>query len=196
VLCLDAKILLHHRRVLGRLLCCHAAILTKQTMLNIMDNELIHQAEILGQLLKSKGLKIAVAESCTGGGICQLLTEIPGSSAWFECGFITYSNLSKIKMLGVKPETLKNFGAVSKEVANEMAEGAFKNSEADYAVSVTGIAGPDGGSVQKPVGTVFIALQNSETNKCYKKNFAGNRHEVRQQAMLFSLGALLEFINL
>ena len=161
-----------------------------------MDNELILLAENLGQLLKSKGVKIAVAESCTGGGICQLLTEISGSSAWFECGFITYSNQSKMQMLAVKPETLANFGAVSKEVALEMAHGALKNSAANYAISVTGIAGPDGGSVQKPVGTVFIALKNKKKEVCYQKYFQGDRHEIRQQAMRFSLNAVREFVNL
>lgn len=159
-----------------------------------MDNELIQLAENLGQFLTQKNLKIAIAESCTGGGICQLLTEIAGSSQWFECGFVCYSNTSKMKMLEVKAETLENFGAVSKETAIEMAQGALKNSEADYSVSVTGIAGPGGGSAKKPVGTVFIALQNAHKSVSYEKHFEGVRHEIRQQAILFALTALLDFI--
>lgn len=160
-----------------------------------MDTELIHLAETVGQLLKKNFLTIAIAESCTGGGICQLLTEISGSSSWFECGFICYSNHSKSKMLGVKAETLENFGAVSKETAIEMAHGALKNSGADYTISVTGIAGPEGGSLEKPVGTVFIALQNKTTHRCYQMYFDGTRHEIRQQTIRFALTALQEFIS-
>lgn len=157
-----------------------------------MENELIKLAEHLGQTLRAGNLKLAIAESCTGGGICQLLTEIAGSSHWFECGFVTYSNNSKIQMLDVKRETIENFGAVSKETAIEMAQGALANSEADYTISVTGIAGPDGGSVEKPVGTVFIALQYGEQSICYKKHFSGNRHEIRQQSIKFAFEAMLK----
>ena len=153
----------------------------------MMEFQLIQQAENLGQVLKGRGLKIALAESCTGGGICQLLTEIAGSSQWFECGFVTYSNASKIKMLGVKTETLATFGAVSQETALEMAQGAFTRSAADYTVSVTGIAGPDGGSVEKPVGTVFIALARSDSQRCYQQYFQGTRHDIRQQTIHFAL---------
>lgn len=161
-----------------------------------MDNELITLASDLGHILQAKGLTIAIAESCTGGGICQLVTSCAGSSLWFERGFVTYSNNSKMQMLGVKPETLENFGAVSKETAQEMAEGALKHSEADYAVSVTGIAGPDGGSIEKPVGTVFIALQNAKQSICYEKHFSGTRHEIRQQSIRFALESLLELISI
>jgi nicotinamide-nucleotide amidase len=163
-----------------------------------MDNELIKLASDLGHILQAKGLTIAIAESCTGGGICQLLTSCAGSSAWFERGFITYSNNSKIQMLGVKVETLKDFGAVSKETALEMVRGALENSEADYAISVTGIAGPNGGSMEKPIGTVFIALQNAVQSICHEKHFTGSRHEIRQQTVKFALEALLKssLINL
>lgn len=159
-----------------------------------MDKELIKLAEHLGQTLRHKGLKLAIAESCSGGGICQVLTEIAGSSQWFECGFVCYSNTSKMRMLGVKTDTLKNFGAVSKQTAIEMVSGALRNSEADYAVSVTGIAGPEGGCVEKPVGTVFIALQSGDKCLCYEKHFEGTRHEVRRQAILFALKALQDLV--
>ncbi len=159
-----------------------------------MDKELIELAEHLGQALSGKGLKLAIAESCTGGGICQVVTEIAGSSQWFECGFVCYSNTSKIRMLGVKADTLKNFGAVSQEIATEMAQGALTKSKTDYAVSVTGIAGPDGGSAAKPVGTVFVALQNANKSVCYEKHFEGVRHEIRQQAIVFVLKALLDLV--
>lgn len=159
-----------------------------------MDKELIELAEQLGQTLRHKDLKLAIAESCTGGGICQLLTEIAGSSHWFERGFVTYSNNSKMQLLGVNSQTIDLYGAVSKQTALEMAQGTLRNSEADYALAVTGIAGPDGGSAEKPVGTVFIALQNPEQSISYKKHFIGTRHEIRQQAIKFSLESLLKFI--
>ena len=124
-----------------------------------MDNEIIELARQLGKVLKEQGMKIATAESCTGGGIAQAITEIPGSSAWFDRGFVTYSNAAKLQMLQVKQSTLDEFGAVSEQVAIEMVEGALMNSNADLAVSVTGIAGPDGGTNIKPVGTIYIAWQ-------------------------------------
>jgi nicotinamide-nucleotide amidase len=155
-----------------------------------MERELIKLAQELGHILQAKGLTIAIAESCTGGGICQLLTEIAGSSQWFERGFITYSNNSKVQMLGVKTQTIELYGAVSQQTAIEMAEGALKNSEADYVVSVTGIAGPEGGTLEKPVGTVFIALQNKTEMICYQKYFSGTRHEIRQKTIKFSLESL------
>lgn len=160
-----------------------------------MDKELIEIAEYLGQTLRARALKLAIAESCTGGGICQLLTSCAGSSHWFERGFITYSNNSKIQMLGVSPQILNLHGAVSRQIALDMALGALNNSEADYTVSVTGIAGPDGGSIEKPVGTVFIALQNGTQSFCYEKHFMGTRHEIRQQSIMFALKMLLEFIS-
>ncbi len=107
------------------------------------------------QCLEKKILLVA-AESCTGGLLSSLLTREAGSSKWFDRGFVTYSNNSKIDSLGVRGETLENFGAVSQEIANEMAKGALKNSEANLSISITGIAGPEGGSLDKPVGTVFF----------------------------------------
>ena len=105
---------------------------------------------------------LVTAESCTGGLLSSLLTQEAGSSKWFDRGFVTYSNNSKIDSLGVKGETLENFGAVSQEVANEMSTGALKNSEANLGISITGIAGTEGGSLTKPVGTVYFSIANQE----------------------------------
>jgi nicotinamide-nucleotide amidase len=156
-----------------------------------MTEQLIRLATALGQQLQQQKRTLAIAESCTGGGVCQVITEIAGSSAWFDCGFICYSNAAKIKLLGVNPQTLATFGAVSQETALEMAQGALQHSGADYALSVTGIAGPDGGSVKKPVGTVFIAVQTPLQAVCYENHFSGNRNQVRQQSIEFALKTLL-----
>ena len=153
-----------------------------------MDNELFELARQLGQLFRLKGKKIATAESCTGGWIAQIITEVSGSSAWFDRGFVTYSNAAKMEMLGVKPETLDNFGAVSAQTAKEMATGALAHSDADCAIAVTGIAGPDGGTAEKPVGTVFIAwAYKNQDVKVVQKKLSGNRHEIRRQTVKIAL---------
>lgn len=157
-----------------------------------MNAQLIRLASEVGQFLSEKRAMLAVAESCTGGGICQVLTEIPGSSQWFDCGVVCYSNASKIKQLGVNPQTLASFGAVSAETALEMTAGILQNSGADYAIAVTGIAGPGGGSVEKPVGTVFIAVQNGQNARCDEQHFRGNRGEIRLQVIEFALKNLLK----
>jgi len=157
-----------------------------------MKEQLILLASDLGRVCQAKGLKLSLAESCTGGGVCQLITEIAGSSAWFECGFVCYSNQSKIKMLNVNPETLAKFGAVSAETALEMATGAWQKSGADVAVSVTGIAGPEGGSIEKPVGMVFIAIKTAKQVECYQNQFVGDRAEIREQSIRFVIKKLLE----
>src|SRR3990170_6882256 len=119
----------------------------------------------VGALLKAHGLMLATAESCTGGGVAQAITDVAGSSAWFERGFVTYSNLAKQQMLGVSEATLKQYGAVSEAVVREMVAGALKNSTAQVALAVSGIAGPDGGTADKPVGTVWFAwgIKHGET---------------------------------
>ncbi|MGZ8190292.1 MAG: CinA family protein [Methylococcaceae bacterium] len=157
-----------------------------------MDTELLELAEQLGRSLKSKREKIATAESCTGGWIAQIITEVPGSSAWFDRGFVTYSNLAKVQMLAVKPETLERYGAVSAETAIEMVNGALANSDADCAIAVTGIAGPDGGTAEKPVGTVYIAWKSkSKGFKVIKKQLSGDRHQIRAQTVKIAVeGAL------
>ena len=153
-----------------------------------MDNELFELAQQLGRLLKSKERKIATAESCTGGWIAQIITEVSGSSAWFDRGFVSYSNAAKMQMLDVKPETLDNFGAVSTQTATAMANGALAHSDADCAIAVTGIAGPDGGTAEKPVGTVFIAWAYKNRDvKVVQKKLTGNRHQIRRQTVKIAL---------
>jgi len=157
-----------------------------------MDAELLALATQLGQHLQANGKMIATAESCTGGGIAQIITEIAGSSKWFDRGFVTYSNLSKVQMLAVNPATLDTFGAVSEQTALEMVRGALLYSAADCAIAVTGIAGPDGGSLEKPVGTVFIArCYKHETANVIRKQFVGNRHQIRTQTIKTALEWLL-----
>lgn len=160
-----------------------------------MENELIELAEQLGRLLKIKRLKIATAESCTGGWIAQVITEIPGSSAWFDRGFVTYSNASKIEMLGVARQTLEQFGAVSSETVQAMAKGALQNSDADLAIAVTGIAGPDGGTVEKPVGTVFIAFSGKGMpDKSALLRLTGTRREVRVKTVELVLKGIVDYL--
>ncbi len=146
----------------------------------------------LGNALIKKHFRIALAESCTGGLVCQHLTNIPGSSVWFDRGFITYSNESKIELLKVNQNTLLKFGAVSEEVASEMALGALNESQAQIALSITGIAGPSGGSIDKPVGTVFFAIAHQ--NKIIfnaSKVFPGSRENIRESSCLFALNQVL-----
>jgi nicotinamide-nucleotide amidase len=157
-----------------------------------METELLALAAKVGQHFKTQGKTLATAESCTGGGIAMIITEIAGSSAWFECGFITYSNTAKVQMLAVKPSTLEKYGAVSEQTALEMAIGALAYSTADCVIAVTGIAGPDGGSLEKPVGTVFIArCYRNETARGIRKQFFGNRHQIRMQTIQAALEWLL-----
>lgn len=152
-------------------------------------------AEKLSEQLKSCGLKLVTAESCTGGGLSYCLTSLAGSSAWFERGFVTYSNLAKVQNLGVFKNTLDNFGSVSEETAREMAEGALKHSDADISVAITGIAGPDGGSKEKPVGTVWIAVAGTDRQTLAKHFlFYGDRQPIRESTIQEALTLLLSFI--
>jgi nicotinamide-nucleotide amidase len=149
--------------------------------------------EELSILLFEKKMTLATAESCTGGMLAAAMTARGGSSAVFDRGFITYSNISKCEMLGVDTQTIEKFGAVSGECAAEMASGALKNSQADIAVSITGIAGPSGGSEQKPVGLVYIGIgtlsHHAFVEECL---FHGTRDEIRKQAAEMALSWLLE----
>lgn len=152
----------------------------------------MEQARQVGIALAARGWMMTTAESCTGGGIAAAITDIPGSSAWFDRGFVTYSNDAKQAMLGVAATTLATHGAVSEAVVLEMAEGARKASGAQCAVSVSGIAGPDGGSADKPVGTVWLAWafegRPSEA-QCFR--FAGDRAAVRAAAVQAALAGVL-----
>lgn len=147
----------------------------------------------LAEQLTQRGWMLATAESCTGGWIAKCCTDMAGSSAWFDRGFITYSNAAKQDMLGVRAETLAQYGAVSEAVVAEMATGALRHSQAHIAVAVSGIAGPSGGSVEKPVGTVCFAwaMRNGEvlTKTC---QFAGDREAVRWQSVVFALNGILQ----
>lgn len=150
----------------------------------------------VGGLLKSHGLMLATAESCTGGGVAQAITEVAGSSAWFERGFVTYSNLSKQEMLGVSEATLIKYGAVSEAVVREMVAGALANSTAQVALAVSGIAGPDGGTPDKPVGTVWFAwgLKNASVY-AQRHQIAGSRAEVRAHAVRIALQGVIDLLN-
>lgn len=154
------------------------------------DNTVLKLAAELGAALKKKGWNLALAESCTGGMAAQTITAIPGSSAWFERGFVTYSNLSKIELLGVNPETLEQYGAVSEQAAREMALGALSHSNADIAAAITGIAGPDGGTAEKPVGTVCFACATKHQTTTFTLHFVGDRSGIRQQSVQHILQSL------
>lgn len=156
----------------------------------MQDARLEQLAVETGRLLAAKNLKMTAAESCTGGWIAKLVTDVPGSSAWFERGFVTYSNQSKRDMLGVREDTLTHFGAVSEQVALQMALGALVNSYADVSVAVTGIAGPGGGSAYKPVGTVWIAWADHDGVSAQRCWFPGNRDGVRRQTVVHALQGL------
>jgi len=156
------------------------------------DDALLALAEELGNALKRRGWMLALAESCTGGWAAQTVTAIAGSSAWFDRGFVTYSNAAKMEMLGVSKHTLATYGAVSQETAREMALGAIQHSRAQIAVSITGIAGPDGGSPDKPVGMVCFAWASTDcTPKITTEHFSGNRQQIRRQAVQTALIGLL-----
>lgn len=150
---------------------------------------------VVGKLLKERKETLALAESCTGGLLSQRITNIAGSSEYFKNAFIVYSNEAKEKFLGVKKETLEKYGAVSSETAKEMAEGALKVSVADYAVSVTGIAGPGGASKEKPVGLVYIGAASKNKTETFKYNFIGNRLDIRERAANTALDILRKTIK-
>lgn len=157
--------------------------------------EIFEIARKVGEALERKGFVLATAESCTGGWIGEALTAVPGSSSWFERGFITYSNLAKREMLGVNPDILKECGAVSLETAMEMALGAIRHSRAQVSLAVTGIAGPGGGSDEKPVGTVCFAWAlKSGKVEAERFHFQGDRESVRRQAVMAALQGVLDIL--
>jgi nicotinamide-nucleotide amidase len=154
------------------------------------------QIQEIATILKKNNWQIVTAESCTGGLIASYFTELPGSSSWFERGFVTYSNLAKEQMLSVPPKFIEQYGAVSERVAQSMAVGALQHSMGHIAVSVTGIAGPDGGSIEKPIGTVCFgwAGQGIEP-KTIRKQFIGDRHAIRLAACQEALSGILSYIK-
>jgi nicotinamide-nucleotide amidase len=146
--------------------------------------------ETVFQLLKTRNATVTVAESCTGGAVGHLLTEVPGSSEVFREGYLTYSNEAKTKLLGVPESLLKEQGAVSEATALAMARGARAAAGAGYAIAVTGIAGPDGGSAEKPVGLVYIAVCGDSGAECTRFLFTGNRERVRKRSSRAALNTL------
>jgi nicotinamide-nucleotide amidase len=160
------------------------------------SNTLTTLATLVGAKLRAKGLMLTAAESCTGGWVAQAVTSVAGSSDWFERGFVTYSDTAKQEMLGVSARTLVVHGSVSEETAREMAAGALAHSRAQLAVAITGIAGPGGGSADKPVGTVCIAWAlKSGAVSAETRQFKGNRESVRRQSVIAALQAMLELLE-
>ncbi|OGT45634.1 MAG: hypothetical protein A3E82_09075 [Gammaproteobacteria bacterium RIFCSPHIGHO2_12_FULL_38_11] len=150
-----------------------------------MINNLFASAKQLGELCKQRNIRIALAESCTGGSVSALLTEVPGSSQWFNGSVVVYSNLAKENCLGVSKDLLTQHGAVSEPVAKAMAEGALKKFSADIAVSITGVAGPSGGTKEKPVGMVCFGLAKAEGCETKTMHFTSGRGYIRQSAVAF-----------
>jgi nicotinamide-nucleotide amidase len=146
----------------------------------------------VGRRLKAKKRRLVSAESCTGGWVAQAVTSIAGSSAWFERGFVTYSNEAKRELLGVKAATLRKYGAVSEETAREMARGALARSKGNLALAVTGIAGPGGGIPGKPVGTVCFAWYYEKQLRSETRRFSGDRESVRRKSVIRALEGVLE----
>lgn len=161
------------------------------------DTALQQLAFSTAKLLLKRAEIIAVAESCTGGWLAKLFTDVPGSSVWFDGGFITYSNSAKQSMLAVKAETLTNYGAVSEQVVAEMALNALQKTQVDWTISVSGIAGPSGGSREKPVGTVWFGFATAANNNVFtiKQIFSGERDMVRRLAVAFALTTLNEKLS-
>lgn len=158
--------------------------------------ELQQRAAELLNICRSKNIKISAAESCTGGMLSSVVTDVPGSSDVFERGFVTYSNRAKTELLGVSIALIADKGAVSEEVATEMAKGALKNSDADVSVAITGIAGPDGGSKERPVGLVHIACAKSDGVIIHKKHiFIGKRGDVKKASVSAAIDLLLSVVS-
>lgn len=162
-------------------------------MHDISDQDLYQLSEQVASCLLDRQWQLASAESCTGGWLAKCCTDVAGSSAWFERGFVTYSNRAKQELIHVLSTTIEQFGAVSEQVAIEMAQGALAHSDADISVSITGIAGPDGGSNDKPVGTVWFAWATKNRtiiSTCH--HFYGDRDAVRRQAIKIALEGIIK----
>lgn len=152
-------------------------------------------AQQVGAALKQHGMMLVTAESCTGGGVAQAVTMISGSSDWFDRGFVTYSNGAKEEMLGVSPDTLEAHGAVSEQTVREMADGALQYSRAQVAVSVSGVAGPTGGSPEKPVGMVWFAWATNDTVRTACHQLSGDRDAVRAKSVQIALQGVVNILN-
>ncbi len=165
-------------------------------MARVSDEELHQLACELGDALQTRGWMVATAESCTGGWVGQLLTAIPGSSAWYERGFITYANAAKQEMLGVPTDILETYGAVSEETASAMAAGALAHSHAQVALAISGVAGPGGGTPQKPVGLVCYGWALAD-GTCMSSTcrLDGDREEIRSRAVAAAMRGLIELMG-
>jgi len=151
---------------------------------------LSNEAQELSEILVTNGLTISVAESCTGGSLSHAITSIPGASSYFDCGYITYSNQSKVEMLGVDIQTIKTFGSVSEQVALEMVIGVVTKSHSDVAVSITGVAGPTGGTPEKPVGTVCFGFFCDGQTSTTTQLFSGDRANIVSQSVSYAMRQL------
>ncbi|RLM19889.1 hypothetical protein BIY29_16060 [Brenneria alni] len=157
------------------------------------ETDILRLSGLVGDRLKACGARVTCVESCTGGWLAKVITDVAGSSAWFDYGFVTYSNRAKQDLVNVNENTLACFGAVSSEVVQEMAAGALVATGADFAVSVSGVAGPDGGSDEKPVGTVWFGFSDKQGHAFTRKVvFSGDRNAVRLQSVHFALQTLLD----
>ncbi|HEX3844276.1 MAG TPA: nicotinamide-nucleotide amidase [Steroidobacteraceae bacterium] len=165
----------------------------------VADRDLYQLAEEVGRSARAAGRRIATAESCTAGWIAKSLTDVPGSSAWVDSGYVTYSNTAKVRAVGVSERTLAEFGSVSEATVREMAIGALRASGVEMAIAVSGVAGPDGGTAEKPVGTVWFALATAEAQGpatvSEQRLFSGDRDQVRRQAVEHALRLALRLLR-
>ena len=165
----------------------------------ITEQSLYRLAEEVGRHARAAGWRIVTAESCTAGWIAKALTDVAGSSQWVDCGYVTYSNTAKIRDLGVSSQTLSDHGAVSEETVREMANGALRATGVEIAIAVSGIAGPDGGTAEKPVGTVWFGIATVEAQGlraiCELRHFAGDRDQVRRHSVDHALRLALRLLR-
>jgi nicotinamide-nucleotide amidase len=165
----------------------------------ITDQDLYQLAEAVGSRARASGWRVVTAESCTAGWIAKALTDVPGSSQWVDSGYVTYSNTAKMRDVGVSAETLAEHGAVSEATVREMANGALRAAGVELAIAVSGIAGPDGGTAAKPVGTVWFAIATAEAQGpaavCELRRFSGDREQVRRQAVDHALRLALQLLR-
>jgi nicotinamide-nucleotide amidase len=165
----------------------------------VSDEALYRLAEDVGRGARDAGWRIVTAESCTAGWIAKALTDVPGSSGWVDSGYVTYSNSAKVRDVGVSPRTLDEHGAVSEATVREMANGARRVTGVEMAIAVSGIAGPDGGTAEKPVGTVWFAVATPEAQGsavvCERQQFTGDRDQVRRQSVDYALRLALRLLR-
>lgn len=160
-----------------------------------MNEEILILVKTLFRVLGERKLTLTTAESCTGGLLAATITTVAGSSAYFDRGFIVYSNISKVEELDVSPKTIEIFGAVSNETAAAMAQGALAHSYASISIAITGIAGPEGATPRKPLGTVSFAVAYADGIKSITRHFSGNREQIRKRTVKFALELLLDIVK-